>query len=171
VVLIVISAIAGGSDKKKSDATSTKTTTKSAKDTGRMSSGGFDQYTSSWAELLHENDRLLGGTQKCATIAQCGRLAEASKCMADAYSGFDTNMILTTDLLDKIDDDVAGACQKATRIAKNYVDPYGRLADTFAQSFINLDIDTAGDAVTRMTRAGGNVRNAHGQVTLKCRPE
>ena len=56
MVLIVISAIAGGSDKKKSDATSTKTTTKSAKDTGRMSSGGFDQYTSSWAELLHENE-------------------------------------------------------------------------------------------------------------------
>jgi hypothetical protein len=173
VVLIVIGAIAGGGDKKKSDdgAKTPETTTTASKDTGRMSSGEFDQYSSTWAELLHENDQLLGGTQKCATIAQGGQLAEASKCMEDAYSGFEGNALLMSDYLDKIDDDVAGACRKATRIAKNNVDQYSRLANTFAQSFINLDIETAGDAVTRMTRAGANMRKAHGQVTLNCRPE
>lgn len=175
VVIIVIAAIAGGSGDKKKDDTGTKTTagtsTSKSTDTGMMSSGEFDQYASAWAELLHENDQLLTGTQKCATIGQGGQLAEASKCMEDAYSGFDTNVVLMSSFLDDIDDDVAGACQKATRIAKNNVDQYGTVADSFASAFINLDMDTANASITRMTRAGKNMLRAHGQVTLNCRPE
>jgi hypothetical protein len=80
-------------------------------DTGRMSEGEYETFSTAQAEVIDEALQFGEEVQKCAVIGLAGQIAEFSDCMDEAYSGFsedaDYALFIAQDTLD----DVAKRCR------------------------------------------------------------
>lgn len=120
IVLTIIGAVAGGGDKSDDKPAAAPTTTTTAAttakpdppDTGRMSSGEYDDLlgvTSRYRQEVADFGERLGG--KCATLASVGELAALSDCVNDAYDGVEDTYIAADVTYTELIDATAKTCK------------------------------------------------------------
>ncbi len=157
VVLIVIGSATGSGNKSTSNTTqgtasSTSTpsssqspaptsTSTSSGDTGRMSSGEYDQFTTAVDGVQHETEQFTTGAHKCSVIATTGDLGEFSSCMDDAYSGFNDKAVFADSQVEDLEGNVAKACLTHLRRYRVRLDALATFTKLVHDAGANLEVN------------------------------
>jgi hypothetical protein len=111
------------------------------RDTGRMSDGEFQQFRDAQADVLSESQQFNDGVQKCAVIGQSGDLAEFSRCMDDAWSGFTSKAQYAYYVTGQLIPNTAKKCRANLRSYRAVLSDYDATLDVAHKTASNLQFE------------------------------
>jgi hypothetical protein len=93
-------------------------------DTGRMSEGEYEQFSSQVADVDAEMAEYGEGLGKCGVLIQAVELAEASQCVDEADNGVGDAMLTAYSTAEGLEGDVGKACLKNLKAYKSRLDVF-----------------------------------------------
>lgn len=163
----------GESSKSGASASTSKTAAAEAPDTGRMSSGEYEELNSVTERYRGEVGQFgnqLGG--KCATLAGVGELAAFSDCVKDAYDGVEDKYTFAQVTYQNLVDATARACRASVKLLDRRIRQLQGTLEAVHEQAENLQLTVASSevAVRYVTQRRERYLLAYARARKSCRP-